>query len=187
MAFCMDGSGVGVGDGRLALAFGVWVVLCLRERFLVKFMVATVHARCWSKILLQPEQGTGTSSSLTTPSEKFNFGLPHFIWSFSAAASFDGVLSRAPFSEHLARLGQGGARARARARDRASARDRARASARASDKGKARARARARASARAKTTARARGAARARAGPGPGPGRRAGPGPRRFKSWQNSG
>ena len=47
--------------------FGVGVVFCLRERFLVKFKVATVNARWWSKILLQPEQGTGTSSSLITP------------------------------------------------------------------------------------------------------------------------
>ena len=41
----MDGSGVGVGDGRLASAFGVQVVFCLREQFLVKFKVATVSAR----------------------------------------------------------------------------------------------------------------------------------------------
>ena len=66
-ACCMDCSGAGVGDRRLALAFGVWVVFCLRERFLVKFKVATANARWWSKILLQPEEGTGTSSSLTTP------------------------------------------------------------------------------------------------------------------------
>ena len=41
----MDGSGVGVGDGRLASAFGVQVVFCLRGQFLVTFKVATVSAR----------------------------------------------------------------------------------------------------------------------------------------------
>ena len=41
----MDGSGVGVGDGRLASAFGVQVVFCLRGQFLAEFKIATVSAR----------------------------------------------------------------------------------------------------------------------------------------------
>ena len=28
LALCMDGNGVGVGDGRLALALDVWILLC---------------------------------------------------------------------------------------------------------------------------------------------------------------
>ena len=28
LALCMDGNGVGVGDGRLVLALDVWILLC---------------------------------------------------------------------------------------------------------------------------------------------------------------